>query len=86
MSEHTYILIDRENDRREANKESSWDNVEDCKSDIVEGIKEGSEEKDYLPWRIVLFEPGKDNSDMNVHSKIMDVVTQIELKMFGGGS
>lgn len=85
MSQNTYILVDSDFDKREANSESSWESVEECKRDIIVGIREGTEEKEYLPWRILIFEDGKSTGDMLVHSKITDIVTSIRLEMFGGG-
>ena len=85
MSENSYILVDSDFDKREANGENLWDSVAACKRDIIQGIRVGVEEKEYLPWRILIFEDGKRASDMFVHTKVTDIITSIRLETFGGG-
>lgn len=85
MSDNTYILVDKDYDQREANGDTEWNTAEECQAAIVEGIVQETEEIDYLPWRILIYESSKDRSDMNVHSKITNVVTRVTLEMFGGG-
>jgi len=86
MSENTYILVDKDYDQREANGDTEWNTAEECQAAVVKGIVQEVEEVDYLPWRILIWDPNKDRSDMNVHSKITNVVTKVTLEMFGDGS
>lgn len=80
-----YILVDCDFDKKDANEESTWDSVDACKADIIDGIVSETDEPTYLPWRILIYDPNGEPRDMNVHSKITNIITTVQLEIFGGG-
>jgi hypothetical protein len=75
-----FVILDCENDVREANDESMWDTIDQCMNDIKVGMLDNGDDNSYLPWKIVHWDESKNKTEMLVHTRIKRVTRGIHLE------
>jgi hypothetical protein len=80
----SFIIIDKDNDRREAAGDDNWATIADCMADIKEGIAKHGDDPEFLPWRIVKYDRDKSPNDMFVQVRIKAITTSVQIDSVGG--
>jgi hypothetical protein len=80
----SFIILDVDNDRREAAGNDYWDTIQECMHDIKEGVAEHGDDPEFLPWRIVIYDEDKTPNDMFVQVRIKAINTSVQLESVGG--
>ena len=71
-------IIDSDGDMRDANDVSAWDSVENCLADIKQGLANGLNSANYMPWRIVDWDSADIVEDMEVLTTVKGIYLTLD--------